>query len=119
MLDAGEQITLVDIMAGLKFSWPIYMSGFRVMVSQRPGPTGIWSFASAFHWTVWAAIGGTIVYMGFMIALVEIITFRRGANKKGGAVSQAHKEHASPGLYVASSLPATVYKNMTFCCRCW
>jgi hypothetical protein len=79
----GEQISLHDLMAGLKFSWPIYKSGFKVMISQAQTPIGTWGFASAFHWTVWVAVGGTAVYMGFIIALVEIITCKKSANKKG------------------------------------
>ena len=83
-LPAGEQISLGDLMAGLKFSWPIYKSGFKVLISQAEVPTGTWAFASAFHWTVWVAIGGTALYMGILISLVEIITCKKDANKKGG-----------------------------------
>jgi uncharacterized membrane protein (DUF2068 family) len=54
----------------MKFSWPIYKSGFKVMISSKIHKKGMWAFASAFNWTVWLALGSTAVYMGFTIAAV-------------------------------------------------
>ena len=67
----------------MKFSWPIYKSGFKVMISSKVHRGGTWAFASAFHWCVWLALGSTVLYVGFMINMAEFITQGRNANRKG------------------------------------
>lgn len=70
-------------MSGLKFSWPIYKSGFRVLISSVVEDGGTWAFAQAFHWSVWVVIGATSVVVGFLVTAVELLTPGNLANRKG------------------------------------
>lgn len=42
---AGVEVSLPNIAAGLKFSWPIYKSGFHVLIASAVEEGGIWAFA--------------------------------------------------------------------------
>jgi hypothetical protein len=42
---AGVEVSLPNIVAGLKFSWPIYKSGFHVLIASAVEEGGIWAFA--------------------------------------------------------------------------
>ena len=79
----GVEVSLDNLLSGVKFSWPIYKSGFKVLISSVVQSGGTWAFASAFHWSVWVAMGGTVLFVAFMINLAEVITNRRQANRKG------------------------------------
>jgi hypothetical protein len=79
----GVEVSLENLLSGIKFSWPIYKSGFKVIISSLVQSGGTWAFASAFHWSVWVAMGGTVVYVAFMVNLAEVITHRRQANRRG------------------------------------
>jgi hypothetical protein len=59
---AGVEVSLPNIVAGLKFSWPIYKSGFHVLIASAVEEGGIWAFAQVSRgcYSVWG--GGVIVY---------------------------------------------------------
>jgi hypothetical protein len=40
---------LPNIVSGLKFSWPIYKSGFHVLIASAVEEGGIWAFAQVRH----------------------------------------------------------------------
>ena len=42
---AGVEVSLPNIVAGLKFSWPIYKSGFHVLIASAVEEGGIWACA--------------------------------------------------------------------------
>jgi hypothetical protein len=45
LLYTGVEVSLPNIVAGLKFSWPIYKSGFHVLIASAVEEGGIWAFA--------------------------------------------------------------------------
>lgn len=70
-------------MAGLQFSWPIYKSGFSVLIASHVEEGGVWSFAETFHWSVWVVLGATALISSMLITLVETFTPGNKANRKG------------------------------------
>jgi hypothetical protein len=82
-VDAGVEVSLQNINAGLKFSWPIYKSGFQVLIASHYERGGVWDFADAFHWSVWVVLGGTAACVGLLITIAELIKFGDKANRKG------------------------------------
>lgn len=42
---SGVEVSLPNIVSGLKFSWPIYKSGFQVLIASNVEEGGIWAFA--------------------------------------------------------------------------
>lgn len=77
------EVSLSNIVAGLKFSWPIYKSGFHVLIASHVEEGGMWAFAEAFHWSVWVVLGATAIIISFMITAIEAFTRGNQANKKG------------------------------------
>lgn len=53
------------------------------MTSGHVQEGGTWTFAEAFHWSVWVALGGTAIFVSITIALVEHFTYGIKNNKKG------------------------------------
>ncbi|KAF6257204.1 ligand-gated ion channel-domain-containing protein [Scenedesmus sp. NREL 46B-D3] len=97
---AGVEVSVDNLASNLKFSWPTYKSGLRVMISAHLQQGSTWAFSqvfhrtvwlalgatavAVFHWTVWLALGGTAVAVGFLVALIEWATpSRQGEVKKG------------------------------------
>ncbi|WIA44160.1 hypothetical protein OEZ86_010495 [Tetradesmus obliquus] len=80
---AAVEVSLTNILLGLKFSWPIYKSGFHVLIASAVEQGGTWAFAEAFHWSVWVALGATAITVALFITLVESITYGNRANRKG------------------------------------
>jgi hypothetical protein len=57
------------------------------MISAHLQSGSTWAFSEVFHWTVWLALGGTAVSVGFLIAIFEWLTpSRQGEVKKGMCV---------------------------------
>ncbi|KAI8474114.1 MAG: hypothetical protein J3K34DRAFT_495859 [Monoraphidium minutum] len=83
MAAAGVEMSLENVAAGMKMSWPIYKSGFQVMTAGSVRAGGTWTFAEAFHWGVWAALGGTALAISLLVAVVEYFTFGSKDNRKG------------------------------------
>jgi hypothetical protein len=48
---------------------------------------GAWTFAEAFHWSVWAALFGTALAVGLLVAVVESLTYGSKSNRKGARLS--------------------------------
>eukprot|EP00775_Hariotina_reticulata_P008418 gene8418-8602_t len=69
--------------AGLKFSWPIYKSGFQVLIASHVEEQGMWAFARAFDWSVWLVLGATALIVSVLVAAVEALTYGSSANRKG------------------------------------
>jgi hypothetical protein len=44
---------------------------------------GMWTFAEAFHWSVWITLGGTALAVAVLITAAELLTFGNKANRKG------------------------------------
>jgi hypothetical protein len=44
---------------------------------------GMWTFAEAFHWSVWITLGGTALAVAMFITAAELLTFGNKANAKG------------------------------------
>eukprot|EP00882_Tetradesmus_deserticola_P028965 GHRQ01032318.1.p1 GENE.GHRQ01032318.1~~GHRQ01032318.1.p1 ORF type:complete len:185 (+),score=22.72 GHRQ01032318.1:151-705(+) len=80
---AASQVSLEYMLMGIKFSWPIYTSGFTVMISSAVEQGGTWAFAEAFHWSVWVVLGVTAIVVSFVVTAVETLTFGNRANRKG------------------------------------
>jgi hypothetical protein len=80
---AAVEVSLPNILLGLKFSWPIYKSGFHVLIASAVEQGGTWAFAEAFHWSVWVVLGATAITVALFITLVETFTFGNHANRKG------------------------------------
>jgi len=49
---AGIEVFPEHLVAGLKFSWPTYKSGLRVMISAHLQTGSTWAFAEIFRWEV-------------------------------------------------------------------
>ncbi|WIA44152.1 hypothetical protein OEZ86_010489 [Tetradesmus obliquus] len=80
----GVEVSVENLASSLKFSWPTYKSGLRVMISAHLQSGSTWAFSEVFHWTVWLALGGTAVAVGFLVALIEWATpSRQGEVMKG------------------------------------
>ena len=79
----GVEVSLENVVKGLQFSWPIYKSGFKVLISSVIEEGGTWAFAEAFHWSVWVVIGATSLVVGILITVVEMMTPGNKANRKG------------------------------------
>jgi hypothetical protein len=75
------EVSLPNILLGLKFSWPIYKSGFHVLIASAVEQGGTWAFAEAFHWSVWVVLGATAITVALFITLVE--TLRLGTRRTG------------------------------------
>jgi hypothetical protein len=82
MLYAGVEVISANIDLGLKFSWPIYRSGYQILVAAAAGG-GVWSFTQAFHWSVWLLLGATAVGVSILITAFECITHGNKVNKRG------------------------------------
>lgn len=80
---AGVEVSLTNLADGLKFSWPIYKSGLSVLIASHVDEGDYFTWAEAFDWNVWLALGGTAVAVGLLVTLAEFITHRNKANKKG------------------------------------
>ncbi|KAF6257197.1 hypothetical protein COO60DRAFT_30052 [Scenedesmus sp. NREL 46B-D3] len=80
---AAVEVSLPNIVLGLKFSWPIYKSGFHVLIASAVEQGGTWAFAEAFHWGVWVVLGATAITVALLITLAETFTFGNHANRKG------------------------------------
>lgn len=44
-LHTGVEVSLPNSVLGLKFSWPIYKSGFQVLIASTVEEGGTWAFA--------------------------------------------------------------------------
>ncbi|WIA23669.1 hypothetical protein OEZ85_000370 [Tetradesmus obliquus] len=80
---AGVEVSLTNILLGLKFSWPIYKSGFHVLIASAVEQGGTWAFAEAFHWSVWVVLGATSIIVSFLVTAAETFTYGNHANRKG------------------------------------
>jgi hypothetical protein len=60
--------------AGIKFSWPTYKGGLRIMIYDHLQSGSTWAFAEVFHWSVWLSLCATAVVVGLLVALLEWIT---------------------------------------------
>ncbi|KAF8061164.1 hypothetical protein HT031_004626 [Scenedesmus sp. PABB004] len=80
---AGVEVSVPNILLGLKFSWPIYKSGFHVLISSTVQQGGTWAFAEAFHWSVWVVLGATAVVVSLFISAAELLTHGTAANGRG------------------------------------
>jgi len=49
---AGVEVLPEYLSAGLKFSWPTYKSGLRVMISAHLQTGSTWAFSEIFAWQV-------------------------------------------------------------------
>ncbi|KAF8061162.1 eif3g-a [Scenedesmus sp. PABB004] len=81
---AGVEVSVEHLAAGLKFSWPTYKSGLRVMIHATLQHGSTWAFSEVFHWTVWLALGGTTVAVGLIVGLLEWATPQREGERKKG-----------------------------------
>lgn len=83
---AGVEVSVENLQSNLKFSWPTYKSGLRIMIFAHLQQGSTWAFSEVFHWSVWLALGGTAVAVGFLVALIEWLTpHKAGEDKKGQA----------------------------------
>jgi hypothetical protein len=55
-----------------------------VMTAGHIQEGGAWTFTEAFHWSVWAALFGTALSVGLLVAVVEHLTHGGKSNRKGG-----------------------------------
>jgi hypothetical protein len=77
------EVSLSNILLGLKFSWPIYKSGFHVLIASAVEQGGTWAFAEAFHLSVWVVLGATAITVSFLVTVAEAFTYGNHANRKG------------------------------------
>lgn len=49
---AGVEVSPENLAAGLKFTWPTYKSGLRVMISAHLQTGSTWAFSEIFSWQV-------------------------------------------------------------------
>lgn len=59
-------------------------SGFKVMTAGHVRQGGTWTFAEAFHWSVWTALGGTALLIALLVAIVEFFTYNNGRSSRRG-----------------------------------
>jgi hypothetical protein len=50
---AGVDVSPENLAAGLKFSWPTYKSGLRIMIHAHLQTGSTWAFSEIFRWEVW------------------------------------------------------------------
>ncbi|WIA18264.1 hypothetical protein OEZ85_009732 [Tetradesmus obliquus] len=79
---AGVEVISANIDLGFKFSWPIYKSGYHILVAAADDG-GVWSFTQAFHWSVWLLLGVTAIGVSLLITAVECMTHGNKVNKRG------------------------------------
>lgn len=60
-----------NVRDGLQFSWPIYKSGLQLLTTGSVDVGGWWSFAQAFHWSLWLALGLTGLISGCVLFFAE------------------------------------------------
>jgi hypothetical protein len=53
---AGVEVLPATLAAGLKFSWPTYKSGLRVMIHTHLTSGSTWAFSEIFRWEVRTAL---------------------------------------------------------------
>ncbi len=85
----GVETSLDMLSRGIKFSWPIYKSGYQVLISSHLIAGDTWAFAQAFHWSVWLLLGATSIVVAFIVAIMERLTLKDAANKKGAQAATA------------------------------
>jgi hypothetical protein len=51
-MSAGVEVLPANINAGIKFSWPTYKSGLRVMIHTHLTSGSTWAFSEIFRWEV-------------------------------------------------------------------
>ena len=49
---AGVEVSPANLAAGLKFTWPTYKSGLRIMISAHLQTGSTWAFSEIFSWQV-------------------------------------------------------------------
>ncbi len=89
---------------GIKLSWPIFKSGYSVMISSKLIAGDTWAFSQALAWNVWLLLGITSVVVAFLVAFMERFTLGDAANKRGAqlfAFAISPKRHQ---LFVKSAL---------------
>eukprot|EP00879_Flechtneria_rotunda_P019430 GHRR01020408.1.p1 GENE.GHRR01020408.1~~GHRR01020408.1.p1 ORF type:complete len:473 (+),score=113.43 GHRR01020408.1:178-1419(+) len=80
----GIIVSSDNLAIGLKFSWPTYKNGMRILIHAELQQGSTWAFAQVFHWSVWLALGGTALAVGLLVAVIESVTpYKPGEEKKG------------------------------------
>eukprot|EP00879_Flechtneria_rotunda_P033334 GHRR01036906.1.p1 GENE.GHRR01036906.1~~GHRR01036906.1.p1 ORF type:complete len:278 (+),score=68.62 GHRR01036906.1:617-1450(+) len=74
MTASGVQVTNDLLSQGIKFSWPTYKSGLRIMIHADLVQGSTWAFLEGFHWSVWISLGATGLAVGFAVAFIEWAT---------------------------------------------
>lgn len=67
----GVEVSLKNLNAGMKLSWPTYTSGFQILINGNVEAGSTWAFAQAFHWSVWLVLGATAASVGIAVAGIE------------------------------------------------
>lgn len=83
MLISGVEVTTAHVLLGLKFSWPNWRSGFRILTAVPDDDRNIFKFTAAFHWGVWGCLAATAIIISFIVTGMELMTYGNRANRKG------------------------------------
>jgi hypothetical protein len=77
LLCAAMDVTAEYLRRGIKFSWPVYKSGLKIMVAAGvEQPQNLWAFSRPFSTTIWLAMGATALGVGLWIMSAEYLHHR-------------------------------------------
>lgn len=71
MSAAGMDVTPDSITEGIKYSWPTYKQGLRILTKATVETGDTWSVFRVFDWRVWLAMGGTAILVGVILYITE------------------------------------------------
>ena len=84
---AAIDVTPEYLQSGIKFSWPIYKAGLKIMVAKGVEvQSDFWAFTKAYTGEVWLAMGCTCLFIAIFVWAVELVTYGRGDEQTMGEV---------------------------------
>jgi polar amino acid transport system substrate-binding protein len=64
-------LTEERVAAGVRFSFPYYLTALGVLVKSEPATASGWGWVHPFSWQLWAALGATLLVYPLILALIE------------------------------------------------
>lgn len=109
---AALDVSQEYLQAGIKFSWPIYKTGLKIMVGDTWVRQGhdIWAFTTAFDGYMWLAVLLTSLGVGVFVWGAELLVYgRHDPELQGKARGELHQPCAAhPPLHIPAQPCATL-----------
>ncbi|GFH06440.1 uncharacterized protein HaLaN_01071, partial [Haematococcus lacustris] len=105
MVVAGVSATPDRVGQGMKFSYPTYLSGRRIMVHVADD-NDLWSFFKPLSPGLWLALFGTSAALGVLLLLAELPCPQLARSPQGAMAKAANMQWATLGLLVRGAVQA-------------